>query len=100
MTDEDYLNIVAHMLAVNGVDSVSEAITYASDFEITDNISRIVALRRPPEPPAPQGVTVAGNTEDFTPFTPANGGNAARPRPGRLAHAPARFLRPQLQPAR
>ena len=70
MTNEDYLNIVAHMLAVNGVDSVSEAITAASDFEIAENISRVVALRRPPEPPAPQGLTVIGNTEDFVPFTP------------------------------
>lgn len=70
MTDEDYLNIVAHMLAVNGVDSVSEAITDASDFEIAENISRVVALRRRPEPPAPQGLTVAGNTEDFAPFMP------------------------------
>ncbi len=70
MTDEDYLNIVAHMLAMNGVDSVSNALTRASDFVIAENISRIVALRRPPEPPAPQGLTVAGNTEDFVPFTP------------------------------
>ena len=70
MTDEDYLNIVAHMLAMNGVDSVNAALTRASDFVIAENISRIVALRRPPEPPAPQGLTVAGNTEDFAPFTP------------------------------
>ena len=70
MTDEDYLNIVAHMLAMNGVDSVNEALTDASDLIIAENISRIVALRRPPEPPAPQGLTVAGNTEDFVPFAP------------------------------
>ncbi|MYA67352.1 MAG: PQQ-binding-like beta-propeller repeat protein [Gammaproteobacteria bacterium] len=70
MTDEDYLNVVAHMLAMNGVDSVSDALTDASDFTIAENISRIVALRRPMEPPAPQGLTVAGNTEDFVPFTP------------------------------
>jgi len=70
MTDEDYLNVVAHMLAMNGVDSVSDVLTDASDFVIAENISRIVALRRPQEPPAPQGLTVAGNTEDFTSFTP------------------------------
>lgn len=70
MTDEDYLNVVAHMLAMNGVDSINDALTDASDFVIAENISRIVALRRPPEPPAPQGLTVAGNTEDFAPFTP------------------------------
>ena len=70
MTDEDYLNIVAHMLAMNGVDSITETLTDASDFVIADNISRIVAQRRPAEPPAPQGLTVAGNTEEFRPFTP------------------------------
>lgn len=70
MTDEDYLDIVAHMLQTNGVDSVTEAIADTSDLIIADNISRIVQLRRPPEPPAPQGLTVAGNTENFVPFTP------------------------------
>ena len=70
MTDEDYLNIVAHMLAMNGVDSVSEALTGVSDFVIAENISRIAALRRPAAPPAPQGLTVAGDTGDFAPFTP------------------------------
>ena len=70
MTDADYLNIVAHMLAMNGVDGIDAALTEASDFVIAENISRIVALRQPAEPPAPEGLTVAGNTEDFVPFTP------------------------------
>ena len=70
MTDADYLNIVAHMLAMNGVDGIDAALTEASDFVIAENISRIVALRQQPEPPAPEGLTVAGNTEDFVPFTP------------------------------
>ncbi len=70
MTDGDYLDVVAHMLAVNGVDGVGEALTESSDFVIAENISRIVALRRPAAPPAPQGLTVVGNTEDFVPFEP------------------------------
>ena len=70
MTDADYMNIVAHMLAMNGVDGIDAALTEASDFVIAENISRIVALRQPAEPPAPEGLTVAGNTEDFVPFTP------------------------------
>ena len=59
MTDEDYLNIVAHMLAMNGVDSISNALTDTSDFVIAENISRVVALRRPPEPPLPRGYVLA-----------------------------------------
>ena len=68
ITEEDYLNIVAHMLQVNGVDGVTEALTASSNFVIEDSISRMVAQRNRPEPPAPEGLTVSGNTEDFTPF--------------------------------
>ena len=70
LTDEDYLNIVAHILEVNGVDSVVTALTADSDFEIADNISTVVAQRQRTEPPPPEGLTVAGNTEDFVPFVP------------------------------
>ena len=70
ITEEDYLNIVAHMLQVNGVDGVTEALTASSDFVIQDSISRMVAQRNRPEPPAPEGLTVNGNTEDFIPFIP------------------------------
>ena len=38
ITDEDYLNIVAHILQVNGVDSVFNALTASSVFEIAANI--------------------------------------------------------------
>jgi len=70
ITEEDYLNIVAHMLQVNGVDGVTDALTASSDFVIEDSISRMVAQRNRPEPPAPEGLTVNGNTEDFIPFIP------------------------------
>ena len=70
ITEEDYLNIVAHMLQVNGVDGVTEALTATSDFVIEDSISRMVAQRNRPVPPAPEGLTVNGNTEDFIPFIP------------------------------
>ena len=70
ITEEDYLNIVAHMLQVNGVDGVTEALTASSDFVIEDSISRMVAQRNRSEPPAPEGLTVNGNTEDFIPFIP------------------------------
>ena len=70
ITEEDYLNIVAHMLQVNGVDGVTEALTASSDFVIEDSISRMVAQQNRPVPPAPEGLTVNGNTEDFIPFIP------------------------------
>ena len=70
ITEEDYLNIVAHMLQVNGVDGVTEALAATSDFVIEDSISRMVAQRNRPVPPAPEGLTVNGNTEDFIPFVP------------------------------
>jgi PQQ-dependent dehydrogenase (methanol/ethanol family) len=71
ISDEDYTNIVAHILSSNGVDAVTEALTASTDFEISDNISEVVARRSRPEPEPPQGVTVAGTIENFTPITDA-----------------------------
>lgn len=71
ISDEDYTNIVAHILSSNGVDAVTEALTASTDFEIADNISQVVARRARPEPEPPQGVTVAGRIDDFTPVTDA-----------------------------
>lgn len=71
ISDDDYLNIVAHILSSNGVDAVVTALTASTDFEIADNISRVVAQRQRPEPEPPQGVTVAGRIENFTPITDA-----------------------------
>ena len=71
ISDEDYTNIVAHILSSNGVDSVSEALTASTDFEIADKVSEVVAQRSRPEPEPPQGVTVAGTIENFTAVTDA-----------------------------
>lgn len=71
ISDEDYTNIVAHILSSNGVDAVTEALTASTDFGIADNISQVVARRARPEPEPPQGVTVAGRIENFTPVTDA-----------------------------
>ena len=81
ITEEDYLNIVAHMLQVNGVDGITEALSASSDFVIEDNISRMVAQRNRPEPPAPEGLTVNGNTEDFIPFIPLTDAMLRDPNP-------------------
>jgi len=71
ISDEDYINIVAHILSSNGVDAVTETLTASTDFEIANNISQVVARRSRPEPEPPQGVTVAGTIENFTPVTDA-----------------------------
>jgi len=81
ITEEDYLNIVAHMLQVNGVDGITEALSASSDFVIEDNISRMVAQRNRSEPPAPEGLTVNGNTEDFIPFIPLTDAMLRDPNP-------------------
>ena len=81
ITEEDYLNIVAHMLQVNGVDGMTEALSASSDFVIEDNISRMVAQQNRPEPPAPEGLTVNGNTEDFIPFIPLTDAMLRDPNP-------------------
>ena len=81
ITEEDYLNIVAHMLQVNGVDGITEALSASSDFFIEDNISRMVAQRNRPEPPAPEGLTVNGNTENFIPFIPLTDAMLRDPNP-------------------
>ena len=54
LTEVDYLNLVAHILSQNGVDSVIAALTPETNFEIADNISAVVARRQRPEPPAPK----------------------------------------------
>lgn len=68
---DDYLNIVAHILDTNGVDAVVTELTASSDFTIADNISQVVARRQRPEPEPPQGITIAGTVENFTPITDA-----------------------------
>ena len=70
LSGADYLNIVAHILEANGVDSTDEPLTAATNFTIAENISEIVAQRQTPGPEAPEGLTVAGNTEEFVNFTP------------------------------
>ncbi len=67
----DYLNIVAHILGVNGVDTVPTALTADSDFTIAESISRVVAQRERATPPSPQGITFNGVVPAFVPVTDA-----------------------------
>jgi alcohol dehydrogenase (cytochrome c) len=70
ISDGDYLDIVAHLLNVNGVDGAITALTADTDFTITENISSI-ANRQRSEPEPPSGVTIAGTVENFVPVTDA-----------------------------
>lgn len=79
--DEDYLDITAHILSVNGVDSVVAALTATTDFTIADNVSRIAAQRQRTEPEPPQGLTVAGNVDDFVKFIPVTDAMLENPDP-------------------
>jgi alcohol dehydrogenase (cytochrome c) len=78
ISDGDYLNIVAHILNVNGVDGAITALTADTDFTITENISSI-ANRQRSEPELASGVTIAGTVENFVPVTDAM---LANPDPG------------------
>ena len=81
LSDEDYLDIVAHLLSANGMDTVTDALSADSDFVIEENVSAIAARQRRPEPPAPEGVTVAGNVDDFVPFVPVTDAMLENPDP-------------------
>lgn len=70
LSDEDYLGITAHILSFNGMDQIDEALSADSDFQIAENVSAITETRNRPAAPSPEGLTVAGNTEDFVEFVP------------------------------
>lgn len=67
---EDYINITAHVLNVNGIDSGIGALTPDSDFTIAENVLGFVETQEVVGAPVEQGLVVAGDTEDFVPFTP------------------------------
>jgi alcohol dehydrogenase (cytochrome c) len=81
LRSKDYLDITAHILSVNGVDSVVAALTPTTDFTIADNVSRIAAQRQRSEPESPQGITVAGNVDDFVKFIPVTDAMLENPDP-------------------
>lgn len=81
LDDEDYLNITAHILSVNGVDSIVAALNATTDFTIAENVSRITAQRQRAEPEPPQGLTVVGNVDDFVEFVPVTDAMLENPDP-------------------
>lgn len=81
ISDADYLAITAHILDTNGVDAITAALTASTDFTIADNASELVANRQQSEPPAPEGITVAGNVDDYSPFVPVTDAMLEAPDP-------------------
>ena len=81
ISDADYLAITAHILDTNGVDAITAALTASTDFTIADNASELVANRKRSEPPAPEGITVAGNVDDYSPFVPVTDAMLEAPDP-------------------
>ena len=81
ISDADYLAITAHILDTNGVDAITAALTALTDFTIADNASELVANRQRSEPPAPEGITVAGNVDDYSPFVPVTDAMLEAPDP-------------------
>ena len=81
ISDADYLAITAHILETNGVDTIAAALTASTDFTIADNASELVANRQRSEPPAPEGITVAGNVDDYVPFIPVTDAMLESPDP-------------------
>ena len=81
ISDADYLAITAHILDTNGVDAITAALTASTDFTIADNASELVANRQRSEPPAPEGITVAGNVDDYSPFVPVTDAMPEAPDP-------------------
>ena len=81
ISDADYLAITAYILDTNGVDAITAALTASTDFTIADNASELVANRQRSEPPAPEGITVAGNVDDYSPFVPVTDAMLEAPDP-------------------
>ena len=81
ISDADYLAITAHILDTNGVDAITAALTASTDFTIADNASELVANSQRSEPPAPEGITVAGNVDDYSPFVPVTDAMLEAPDP-------------------
>ena len=69
LTDTDYLNIVAHIIATNGAVEINEALTVSTDFRLADKVSGISKVELPEES-APTGVTINGNVDNFVAFEP------------------------------
>ncbi len=74
LTDTDYVNIVAHVLATNGMIRGSTELTENSNIEIAAYVAEQAPAqaRQRPQPPAPTGLVISGTVENFVPVTDAS----------------------------
>lgn len=72
VSDEDYINIVAHIMRSSGVADVNPTLSDQSDYPLASNIAGAVnvATQRQQEAP-PTGVIRPGTVENYTPITDA-----------------------------
>ena len=74
ITEADYLNIVAHIMVINGVANTNPTLTASADYPLTSNAPSApaaVAQQADSEPEQPVGVIFPGTVDDFTPITDA-----------------------------
>jgi alcohol dehydrogenase (cytochrome c) len=73
LNDEDYINIVAHVMRINGVANTNPLLTADADYPLRTNIpgAGVAVAQRQAEPEAPVGVILPGMVTNFTPITDA-----------------------------
>ncbi len=71
ISDDDYINIVAHVMRRSGVIDSNPLLTASSDYPLAINIPSAATLIAPPESIAPTGVILPGTVENFRPISDA-----------------------------
>ncbi|MBQ13174.1 MAG: alcohol dehydrogenase [Gammaproteobacteria bacterium] len=73
LSDEDYLNIVAHVMRTNGVANTNPLLTADADYPLATNIpgGGAAVAQQQQEPEAPVGVIRPGTVANFSPITDA-----------------------------
>ena len=74
VSDEDYINIVAHVMRSSGVADTNPMLTAQSDYPLASNIPGAAAFfggQAGPQAEAPTGVIRAGTVENYSPITDA-----------------------------
>ncbi len=74
ISDEEYINLVAHVMRTSGVADINPPLTAQSDYPLASNIpgaASAIAQQQGRQDQAPTGVIRPGTVENFTPVTDA-----------------------------
>ncbi len=72
LSEDDYWNIVAHVMRSNGVADTNQPLTADADYPLASNIPGLAtASIAPQQAEAPTGVILPGTVENFVPVTDA-----------------------------